>query len=148
MGKTEPKYVTFEQGLKLKQKGFDIACRTYYRNYSTAIIMEWDRGKSYNANDDAKMETAGGMTYVSAPEQWMVVEWLFNTYLIDISSIPVKHRGERSINFQYRVVNFNEIEIQEDVLFEHQYNRGFQEYSSKHEAISAGIDYVLNTAMI
>ena len=72
-------------------------------------------------------------------EQWQVVEWLWETY---VSVIPIRHKGEKSIRFQYRVINFSDCEIDE-VLFEHQYNTSFDTFSTKQEAYSAAFDYIL-----
>jgi len=78
------KYVTFEIGNLLKEKGFNVPTREYYRNYPTAKIMSWDIGKYYNGNDDSKMETAGGMTYVSAPTTALTISWIRENFGIQI----------------------------------------------------------------
>jgi hypothetical protein len=81
--------------------------------------------------------------YSSGSDVYSAVSWFMDIYSIHISVIPIKRRGEMSIKYQYRVidfrVNFSDIEI----LFEHQYNGSLPEYNSSKDAFDNAIDYAI-----
>lgn len=77
-------YCSFEVSKLLKEKDFAVPTREYYRNYPTAIIMSWDVGKKINGNDDKKLETAGGMTYVSCPTHALAIKWIRENFKLEI----------------------------------------------------------------
>lgn len=125
---------TNTQAKLLKEKEFNEPCKMVWDNWNN--LEEW-YGSLLHRNSDKNSSI-----YYSAPEQWQVIEWLFKTYLIDVSTIPFKEKGVRDIWFQFRVINFNDRNI-EEVIFEHQYNTNFERFKTKQEAYSAAFDYVL-----
>jgi len=122
----KPSYVTFELAKLLKKNGFDIPVRCYYRITGFGVI---DYDMAINHNDDEKQETAGGMTYVSAPEQWQVVEWILSKYEIWVYVTPSFGKWRYDLKF----LNSN------DIIYITQSN-----YLTSQEAYSAAFDYVLN----
>lgn len=62
-------------------------------------MLHVDRIKPVNWNDDSKMETAGGMTYVSAPTHALAIKWIKKNFklwvYVDYSII---HKWFYSIN--------------------------------------------------
>ena len=134
MKKIEPPYVTFEQSVKLKEKGFDVEVNSEI--LTNGFVNHHGIKKNWNFEQG----------FYSAPEQWQIIEWLWETYLIDVTVIPIRFRGERSVSFQYRVINFSDPEVDE-VIFEHQYQRCFEQYTSRSAAYSAAFDYILNNIL-
>jgi hypothetical protein len=130
MNNIEPHYVDFNTAKSLKEKKFNVKVT----NYWNGIGKYFDFKEPHNWNEVEQ--------FVSIPEHHKVIDWFWETYLIDVSTIPVKEKGSKSIGFQYRVVNFSDPEIDE-VLFEHQYNKSFHIFTTKQEAYSKAIDYVL-----
>jgi len=154
----KPVYTTFEQSKLLKEKNFNVECRSYFEFSLTSQRHEddgyegpfgWEKGElnteyGYFINNHKNLDNSNKhWCFYARPEQWKVVSWLWETYLIDVSVIPVRYKGERSINFQFRVINFSDPEV-EEVLFDHQYNTSFECLSTKEEAYSAAFDYILN----
>lgn len=118
-------HVTFEQAKLLKTIGFNELVRFYYRITGSGIF----ESSVVNHNDDQLRETAGGMTYVSAPEHWQVVEWL-----------RVKHKIWVSC------------ELDEDMYKSRVYSfrngnkhipMGFKNYVTPQEAYLAAFDFIL-----
>jgi hypothetical protein len=125
------KHVTFEQAKLLKEKGFNYKV-TKFKDLVTNTEIDNAPLGNYNLTSQS----------VSIPEQHEVVDWLWETYLIDVSTIPIREKGYRTVKFQFRVINFSDPEVDE-VMFEHQYNSSLQHFSSKQEAYSAAFDYIL-----
>ena len=81
----QPTYVIYPQAVWLKEKGFDIPQNKMY-SYGTPMFGHVKEVKFYNGdlhecastpynwNDWSNKPTA--TEYYSAPEQWLVVEWL------------------------------------------------------------------------
>lgn len=136
MNKIEPQYVTFEIAKLLKEKDFNEMCRVFWGYDCTEeknILIEENSPSFINNRENNNL---------AAPEIWQVVEWFWEVYLIDISIIPFREKGSKSVGFQYRVINFSDPEIDE-VMFEHQYNRSFHTFFTRKEAYLAAIDYIL-----
>jgi hypothetical protein len=129
-----PTYVTFEQAKLLKEKGFNEITKSIYQYENLEIDNDYVNFRNSLFSYD--------YFEISAPEQWQVVEWLYETYGIDVSVIPVREKGTKSVYFQYRVVDFRDDNVDE-VLYEHQYNRRFLISSTKKESYSAAFDYIL-----
>jgi hypothetical protein len=73
-------YATFEQAKKLKEKGFNVECRNYYLEKDKALYEGFEdeywgdyRCRNWNADVIGIKPFQG---FVSAPEQWQVIEWL------------------------------------------------------------------------
>lgn len=133
MSKVQPAFVTFEQAKLLKQKGFDERSNCFYKKSKTYV------------HESSCAHRAIGDNLIAA-QHWQVVEWLWETYGIDVSVIPCKEKGTRSVEFQFRVINFSDPEIDE-VLFEHQYNTRDSQHTTRREAYSAAIDYILKNLL-
>lgn len=127
----KPTYVTFEQAKLLKEKGFDIKCKKYYNGSllqtSKGSILK-DCYKNY------------------APEQWQVVEWLFDKHGIDVSVygklpyivFPDSEFGEGELqwHFEYRIIQNKDGQKCEVIEPKDWFN-------SKQQAYSAAFDYCL-----
>ena len=90
----KPTYVTFEQAIGLKEKGFNIPVNSFYQLSGKDSYEGWGKYKKqvptadYNAfpkNPNAKPFYKYGY---SRPEQWQVVEWLRVNHGIWITPIP------------------------------------------------------------
>lgn len=140
------KHVTYEQAVLLKEKNFNIMCFYYYEN---GILTEPYLENGSSTDVDFRVDLSDLLdlygkwsSIISAPEINQVIDWLFEKYLIDISVIPFREKGSKSIGFQYRIINFSDNEIDE-VMFEHQYNTRGEVFTSKQEAYSKAIDDAL-----
>ena len=120
--KIEPLYVTFEQAKLLKEKGFDIVCRSYYRY--DGVVSFWEF--THNANNINLQKTL-----YSRPEQYQLIEWLRVVHGIWISS----DYSEVDESFTYKIHNINTKELP----------RIFTDcgYKTPQEAYSAAFDYTL-----
>jgi hypothetical protein len=109
-----PHYVTFEQAIALKEKGFNIICNQGYNQVTKGLI------EMPNKNDENIL--------ISAPEQWMVVEWLeqFGIY-IDTRCL----NSTKGNNFEVCIHRMN------DVI---KLKNGFD---TRKAAYSAAFDYIL-----
>jgi hypothetical protein len=127
MKKFETRYVTFEQAKNLKEKGFDVPCYFFYDGsfepHHTDVIHE--KGFLCSNSDHYKF-------HYSVPEQWMVIEWLYEKYDIFISP-ALKRDGDKKKTFSC-IIEFPGGESFH--LTGHHVN--------KHDSISEAIDYVLN----
>lgn len=80
----------------------------------------------------------------SAPTLGAVQKWLWETRTIHVSVIPIKEMWIRQIYFQFRIVDFREIGIEDVVMFEHQYSNSHLEYTGQDEALEEGLIKALN----
>jgi hypothetical protein len=120
----KPTYVTFEQAKKLKDKGFDLICHNWYSKQGFLYLNQTgfsDNSKTYR---------------FSAPEQWQVVEWLLQTYKIDVdvSANRVLHT-EKAKGYI--------AEIYTPKVCVPNWELGGN-HKNREEAYSAAFDYVLN----
>jgi hypothetical protein len=76
------KHVTFEQAKLLKEKGFNYKV-TKFKDLVTNTEIDNAPLGNYNLTSQS----------VSIPEQHEVVDWLWETYLIDVSTIPIREKG-------------------------------------------------------
>ena len=87
----QDKLISLETAKLAKEKGFDILIENYFRTTGSGPFKS--DTKKYNWNDDHKMETAGNMTYISAPTQSLLQRWLRESkglhICIDVSSRTV-----------------------------------------------------------
>jgi hypothetical protein len=123
----KPTYVTFEQAKRLKEKGFDIECKM--------CVEEGDeRPLPFNCGNTIHKNSLH--PYYSAPEQWQVVEWLLQTYKIDVdvSANRVLHT-EKAKGYI--------AEIYTPKVCVPNWELGGN-HKNREEAYSAAFDYVLN----
>ena len=164
MEEIKPTYITFEQAKLLKKKGFDAPCIAFYDeednineiNYYCNANHNVTGSKSCWHNDllsvtNTELDEMGAFCYkdeeetesyirLTAPEQWMVVEWLRLNYGIWIYPYCA------GINkFHYGIAN-----SMTGSIITNSYRRNgnkleslFAGYSSPQEAISAAFDYTL-----
>jgi hypothetical protein len=131
----KPAYVTFEQAKWLKEKGFDVPCKQRFwvgfegdvHFQDDCLLLNWN-----NYDDSSTI-------YFSAPEQWVVVEWLKINHGIWV--FPEWQCGRKNWIFNIEKLNsYDEtIEIQKNYYKE----LGEAEYNSPQEAYSAAFDYIL-----
>lgn len=80
---------------------------------------------------------------LGAPSIAEVIDFLWEKYSIFVSVIPVKRKGERQIYFQYRITDFRgsheEMSIEMEVLFEHQYGSSYEEFTTPQKAYNAAL---------
>jgi hypothetical protein len=147
MEQIEPAYVTFEQGKKLKEKGFNVECRNYYLEKDKALHEGFEdeywgdyRCRNWNADVIGIKPFQG---FVSAPEQWQIVEWLRVNHGIHIE-VSCDVYGE----LWYANLFVCSKEVWEDEDKRHNIltaNRKFiNEHKSKKEAYSAAFEHTLN----
>ena len=147
----KPTYVNFGQAKLLKQNGFDVPCGykwglTEHAENSNDIVIEGTVYSLYchrdfgmyaiqikNWNDE--LVYVGGewvpLDAFSAPEQWVVVEWLRIVHGIWVHV----EKGKASDNYGYRIQDINGNKSCYEVNFAK---------TLPQEAYSAAFDYILN----
>lgn len=131
----EPTYVTFEQAKLLKEKGFDLVCTMRYNELRELAATKL--GMHGNPNNYSGS--------YSAPEQWQVVEWLFDKHDIDVSVygklpyviFPDSEYGEGELqwHFEYRIIQ-NKDGQKCEVIEPKEW------FDSKQQAYLAAFDYI------
>jgi len=143
----EPAYATFEQGKKLKEKGFDLECNSFYNFHKPQINglrgLVTPREHNSGIYQDHNGETEDDDLICSAPEQWQIVEWLRVNHGIHIE-VSCDVYGE--LWYANLFVCSKEVWEDEDkchniLTAHHKFNN---EHKSKKEAYSAAFDYILN----
>jgi hypothetical protein len=100
--KIEPKYVTYPNAVLLKEKGFNVECKsafvdtTPYSNESKEFI-DYLNQQNHNKSEHR----------ISAPEHWQVIEWFRLKYGIHIFTdfgigweaniVPVGYQGDSTL---------------------------------------------------
>ena len=125
--------VSYKTAKLAKEKGFDITQR-----YGQEASLYNKDGKHTYYMNYGFMYSGLYEGYISAPTQSFLKDWLWETFGIFVSVIPVKRRGENSIYFQHRISDFRNNFHDIEVLFEHQYN-GSEEFESPYIALEAGL---------
>lgn len=166
----KPTYVTFEQAKLLKEKGFKSDTNCYYfkdgkfcqfsikdtygyygEEYTVELIelyRNWNDGwlqNKYGNRCFGCSEKDGYFQTYSAPEQWMVVEWIRLNYGIWIYPYCAGNN-----KFHYGIAN-----SMTGSIITNSYRRNgnkleslFAGYSSPQEAISAAFDYIKEKGLI
>jgi hypothetical protein len=122
----KPTYVTFEQAKKLKEKGFNEPVKILWNDRGTELVY----GSLPNSLTD----------YYSAPEQWMVIEWLRVKHGIWITVfIMEKEKIDGSgwecyYDYSIKQMKIGLINI----------SKKFEEFNTPQEATSVAIDHVLD----
>lgn len=73
----ESEFIPYAEALEMKKLGYDIPTRDYYRSTGSGPFFYKE---ALNWNDDKRHETAGGMTYVSAPLWQQSFRWFSKNY--------------------------------------------------------------------
>ena len=116
------KHVTFEQAVKLKEKGFDVDCT---HAYCQSIKLDHPIGDCFPKDRQFKPNVKEEW---DAPEQHEVVDWLLEKH--DIWIQPERISKDE---YQCFYIGYNTCKIQINGLFK-----------TPKEAYSAAFDYVLN----
>lgn len=128
----ERQFVTIEQAMLLKEKGFDIRCEYFY-----------NEGSGYKLQHDPILRT-GKDVFFEAPEIWQVVEWLRLKHKIDLS-VVVSYGGKWVANLvkdwtktHKGMGNMNYFDTTKQI------HNDFAGYTSPQEAYSAAINYIVS----
>jgi hypothetical protein len=145
--KIEPTYVTFEQAIGLKEKGFDELCSKMYK---AQCIWGFSFMGYRNSQIPIKSSDA------SAPEQWQVCEWLRLEHNIFVSVLHRDVRNQPTENntyvdfkgFTFYVVSTLEckhlMSDEIDAFLNGGIGKGYGiVFNSPQEAYSAAFDYIL-----
>jgi hypothetical protein len=133
MNEIKPTYATFEQSKLLKEKGFDVPCKTVYDgNYEphhTNIIHDISFKSTNSELED---------NCYSAPEQWQIIEWVFQKYQYSIEvNLNIPESGEYDGCYVFNGI----IKGSEDYKLKIVYKS--KDYPTREKATSAAIDYIL-----
>ena len=116
-------FITFEQAKLLYNKGFRFACKNEY--YNSKGEPEYCRTYS-NA---WKTMYEGKNPDIPRSEQWEVVQWLLDTYDIDVYVRPVRAM-DNTVGYIW-------------VIFECEASDISKKFDTKEEAYSEAINYIL-----
>jgi hypothetical protein len=123
------KYTTLDQSKVLKEKGFDEECRMCVEDGDDRPLP-FDCGRELHKNSLHP--------YYSAPEQWVVVEWLRVNHGIWVSvGVGSLFHGDK---FFILIKKYN-IDRWELTPLD---NESHSPYDTPQEAYSAAFDYILN----
>jgi hypothetical protein len=131
--KIEPTYTTLKQSKVLKEKGFDEECRMCVEDGDDRPLP-FDCGRELHKNSLHP--------YYSAPEQWVVVEWLRVNHGIWVSvGVGSLFHGDK---FFILIKKYN-IDRWELTPLD---NESHSPYDTPQEAYSAAFDYILTSNLI
>lgn len=119
----ESKHVTADQAKKLKEKGFRIPTKDAWDSHGKDRIIE---SVSKDKLDWNKLDKGA---YYSAPEQWVVLEWLLAEYGI---WIEVRFRNDK---FKFKIANVRREKEWRGVIF--------KDSETPQQAYSEAFDYIL-----
>jgi hypothetical protein len=128
----EPAYATFEQGKKLKEKGFNVKCESYF--LEDEIEYSYPKPENWNLNTGT----------ISCPEQWQIVEWLRVEKGIWIGLV-----ADDDYTFKFEINTWSWYELEKShrlghrVLGQSMWDISSEPYKSPQEAYSAAFDYIL-----
>jgi hypothetical protein len=144
-----PNYVPFEQAKLLKEKGFDVVCKSSYEyalttkkdpEYEEGGPFGWKKGELNIEYDSEFLNGSESSDYTNKnwfmcarPEQWMVVEWLRVKHGIWVSL----GMGENPVNF-YPVIH----DIKNKNIVDFKYHPPLWG-ETPEESYSAAIDHIL-----
>lgn len=144
-------YVSFETAKLLKEKGFDEPCQTWYGIYQELNFLSEEEPNTNSSNRNALLD-------VACPTLQMATKWVQETFNIII--IPNYEYECDAIPWCYKIFKLGENGKPERVAVkgvsydkdnnptEHivgyrDYERSYEDYSTKEEAIEEGIKYCL-----
>jgi 16S rRNA C967 or C1407 C5-methylase (RsmB/RsmF family) len=137
----KPTYVTFEQSKWLKKKGFDEECTRFYVESNSKLFGIDEHNRYYPIVNKPKQLWIVGNTVtlneknvLLAPEQWQVVEWVFQKYNIWVSVQP--NEPFTDDDWCFKIFKNNKLDI------------SLEGYDSPQEAYSAAFDYILTNNLM
>lgn len=151
--------ITFETAKLAKEKGFNENCeysylwnkkhpefddvnetekqRKSHNEYNIQIDGYSFLSNKYNCKHNVNYKILG----YSAPTQSLLQKWLWETFNIFISIIPIKDKDCPIIRFQYRIIDFRE--DLEEVKYEHQYNSDWEIFDNPYLSNEKGLQEAL-----
>jgi len=127
----KPTYVSFEQAKRLKEKGFNIPCKTHcFIGNTGKIVFE----TSVHCIDWGNRPHIKTVQKYSVPEQWQVVEYLRVNHGIHITLTTY------ALGYQYHLNNTPDPKTWH---IDKRYNCK-DDFKTPQEAYSAAFDYILN----
>jgi 16S rRNA C967 or C1407 C5-methylase (RsmB/RsmF family) len=137
----KPTYVTFEQSKWLKKKGFDEECTRFYVKSNSKLFGIDEHNRYYPIVNKPKelwivgnTVTLNAKNVLLAPEQWQVVEWVFQKYNIWVSVQP--NEPFTDDDWCMKIFKNNKLAI------------SLEGYDSPQEAYSAAFDYILTNNLM
>jgi hypothetical protein len=122
--KIKPAYTTLKQSKVLKEKGFDEECRMCVEDGDDRPLP-FDCGRELHKNSLHP--------YYSAPEQWVVVEWLLQNHQIWITVTSISQES-----WQWHITKPGD---SLGKLYE-------EDFYTPQEAYTAAFDYILTNNLI
>jgi len=143
----KPTYVSFEQAKWLKEKGFKSNRKITYYLYGDKKPRKYVGGISNSLNTDL---------YISAPEQWQVVEFLrinHNVHIRYTVEIVGSDEWLYGYNILYLPFEFNDAKRRCPHMLEiNSFKEGMGSYTgawdTPQEAYSAAFDYLISQNII
>lgn len=159
--KIEPTYCTLEQSKLLKEKGFNVECEYFFKKskhdkkfYLTTgteyesdknCIWDWNLngGQSGMMSKTIPYPNDDSAIYYSAPEQWMVVEWLRVKHNINVEANYLPNISKyRWVAKPMNIIPKSFKTVTEYAIAVDRYY-GKENFDTPQAAYSAAIDYVL-----
>ena len=134
--------ITFDTAKLAKEKGFYIDCRDGYR-VDDEGFKEFEEDWWLHLSDHYEKYLKESDFLYGRPTQASLQEWLWDTFSIHVSIIPIKLRDEADVRFQHRVIDFRDAFIDKEVLFEHQYNTTHKEFIDQSTCWEEGLQEAL-----
>jgi hypothetical protein len=141
MTQIEPAYATFEQGKKLKEKGFNQRTKMVWLDALGQHLREVHLSLELNDKE------------YNAPEQWQIVEWLRVEKGIWIQPFiqfenAIEDECAETLEYGYGVYNFEEMRKMNQNVFPYicrdEVDNHVFGFKSPQEAYSAAFDHILN----
>lgn len=143
MNEIKPEYVTPEQAIWLKEKGFKELVNKYYHIGAISNGVQEDWCISQDINSDLSESSIW-----SAPEQWLVLEWLRINYKVDIQHTWKQGEGQPVTGYSFNISYPNKDFVQgksnywDEFEFYIDWGGGVYKYNSPQEAYSAALDLI------
>lgn len=150
----KPHYVSFEQAKWLKEKGFDIECSNFYRNGHiisfNQLMTHHNKGlEEFNKRIKFLGKFPPTVNTFEAPEQHLVVEWLYQKYKIWIKVDIITEYWFWSMRGNpVKKADENDIEVTQLMFGLLHSNTRFLKYKTSQEAYSAAFDYIIKNNII
>ena len=103
----EEAYVSLNVAKLLKLKGFDWECHHFYYCRNNGEILE--RYMQFIANRNSNRWKNQYAEYVSAPTLQMAISWLWETYNINIAVQFINESGKLVYNISHPTIKFDDI---------------------------------------
>lgn len=126
--KIDPIYTSKRNSILLKEKGFDVECPKVYDHTNSVVDAYYGSAN----NNRQESEYRGFMT---APEHWVVIEWLKQVHGIWIGASLNMNGKIRFVYVSYKLSE-GECEMKTSAP-------SFEQFDTSYEATEAAIEYVL-----